>query len=150
MSNSISASPGRARSHAPDVANAIETFRVNDLMLVPTMIQMFIDFPDLDRFDLSSVRRMAYGASPISEAVLDRAIARLPDVEFVQAYGMTELSPVATVLPWQDHLGEGRAKGRHRSGGRPAIGVEVRVVDPMDNPVRRARSERSSSAATPS
>ena len=117
------------------VAHAIEIFRVTDVLLVPTMIQMFVDFPDLHKFELASVRRMIYGASPISEAVLDRAMARVPNAEFVQAYGMTELSPVATVLPWKDHLGEGRAKGRHRSGGRPILGVEVRIVDPLDNPV---------------
>lgn len=71
------------------LAQAIETFRVSDVLLVPTMIQMLVDFPDLARFDLSSLRRVTYGASPISEAVLDRAIARLPNIEFMQGYGMT-------------------------------------------------------------
>jgi long-chain acyl-CoA synthetase len=71
----------------------------------------------------------------MSEAVLDRAMKALPNVEFYQAYGMTELSPVATVLEWKDHVGEGRAKGRHRSGGRPIAMVEVRIVDPLDKPL---------------
>jgi long-chain acyl-CoA synthetase len=102
-------------------------------MLVPTMIQMFVDQPGLDQFDLSSLRRVAYGASPMNEAVLDRAMKALPNVEFLQAYGMTELSPTATVLEWKDHIGEGRAKSRHRSGGRPAAMVEVRIVDPHGN-----------------
>jgi long-chain acyl-CoA synthetase len=114
------------------LAQAIQRFRVTELLLVPTMIQMFVDFPDLPGFDLSSLRKVIYGASPISEAVMDRAIARLPNVEFVQAYGMTELSPAATYLPWNDHIGEGRAKHRHRSGGRPVMGVEVRIVDSSD------------------
>ena len=113
------------------VARAIARFAVTDVLLVPTMIQMFVDQPGFNQQDLSSLRRVVYGASPISEAVLDRAIARLPDVEFVQAYGMTELSPCATHLPWRDHLGEGRAKGRHRSAGRPIPMVEVKVVDPL-------------------
>ena len=121
------------------VARAIETFRVTDTALVPTMIQMFVDDPSIGKYDLSLLRRIAYGASPISEAVLDRAIARLPNVEFVQAYGMTELSPCATYLPWNDHIGEGRAKGRHRSGGRPCYMVDVRVVDPLDNEVPRRK-----------
>ena len=38
-------------------------------------------------------------------------------------------------LPWKEHIGEGRAKGRHRSGGRPILGVEVRIVDPLDKPL---------------
>ncbi|MGO9423148.1 long-chain-fatty-acid--CoA ligase [Roseiarcus sp.] len=124
------------RAFSPDgVARAIERFRVSNIVLVPTMIQMFVDQPGLDQFDLSSLKRVTYGASPISEAVLDRAIKALPHVEFFQAYGMTELSPVATVLPWKDHIGEGRAKGRHRSGGRPAAMVEVRIVDPYGAPL---------------
>jgi long-chain acyl-CoA synthetase len=117
------------------VARAIEQFRVTDVLLVPTMIQMFVDQPNLSNYDLRSLRSVSYGASPMSEAVLDRAISALPNAEFVQGYGMTELSPTATLLPWKDHLPEARAKGRHRSGGRAAPMVEVRVVDPLGKPV---------------
>jgi long-chain acyl-CoA synthetase len=124
------------RRFTPDgVARAIEKYQAHSITLVPTMIQMFIDQPGLDQFDLSALRRVTYGASPISEAVLDRAVKALPNVEFVQAYGMTELSPVATVLEWNDHIGEGRAKGRHRSGGRPTPMAELRIVDPLGKPL---------------
>ena len=87
------------------------------------------------RYDLSSLRLLIYGASPICEALLDRAIEKLPNDEFVQSYGKTELSPSATLLPWKDHIGAGRAKGRHRSAGRPITMVEVRIVDAGDRPV---------------
>jgi long-chain acyl-CoA synthetase len=117
------------------VAQAVERFRVTDVLLVPTMIQMFVDQPGIEEWDLSSLRQILYGASPISEALLDRAMARLPGVRFVQAYGMTELSPIATVLMPEEHVGAGRAKGRHRSGGRAALGVEVKIVDTEDRPV---------------
>ena len=77
-----------------------------------------------------------YGASPISEAVLDRAMAALPNVQFTQAYGMTELSPIATLLHWNEHIGEGRAK-RPAPGARAGatLGCEVRIVDADDRPV---------------
>ena len=117
------------------VAQAIERFQVTDVLLVPTMIQMFVDHPGIAERDLSSLQQIVYGASPISEALLDRAMARLPGVRFIQAYGMTELSPAATVLPAEEHVGAGRAKGRHRSGGRAALGVEVKIVDAEDRPV---------------
>jgi long-chain acyl-CoA synthetase len=58
------------------VARAIEQFRVTDVLLVPTMMQMFVDQPDLSKYDLGSLRHVIYGASPISETVLDRAISR--------------------------------------------------------------------------
>jgi long-chain acyl-CoA synthetase len=120
---------------ADGVAQAIERYKVTHTLLVPTMVQMLVDHPSVDQYDLSSLRSILYGASPMNEAVLERAMKKLPEVEFTQAYGMTELSPCATVLPWQDHLGEARKKGRHRSAGRPAFMVDVRVVDAYDRPV---------------
>ena len=101
------------------------------------MIQMTVDHPGIEKYDLSSLRAVLYGASVISEAVMDRAMARLPKTQFYQAYGMTELSPCATILPWKDHIGEGRAKGRHRGAGRPTFTVDVRIVDADDKPVPR-------------
>lgn len=124
------------RAFSPEsAAEAIESFKVTDTLIVPTMIQMLVDHPATASRDLSSLKSILYGASPISEAVLDRAMARLPTTRFAQAYGMTELSPCATILPWADHTGESRAKGRHRAGGRPTYMVEVRVVDAEDKPV---------------
>jgi long-chain acyl-CoA synthetase len=82
------------------------------------MIQMVADHPAVRLRDLSSLGQILYGGSPISEAVLDRASAALPRVAFIQVYGQSELSPVATILHAREHLGEGRSRGRHRSGGR--------------------------------
>ncbi|MGA8649486.1 MAG: long-chain-fatty-acid--CoA ligase [Xanthobacteraceae bacterium] len=124
------------KAFSPEVvAHAIERYRVTHTLLVPTMIQMFVDHPGIGGRDLSSLRQIVYGASPISEALLDRAMKCLPGVRFVQTYGMTELSPGATVLMPEQHVGAGRAKGRHRSGGRAFLGVEVRIVDGDDRPV---------------
>nr|WP_255426526.1 long-chain fatty acid--CoA ligase [Pseudonocardia sp. C8] len=109
------------------VLQAVERHRVTDLFLVPTMIGMLIDHPDFDRYDLSSLRRFCYGASPISPEVLDRTLRLLPDVELAQAYGMTELSPVATLLGPDDHRSD---SPRRYSAGRAAPHSEIRVVDP--------------------
>ncbi len=114
---------------------AVQNERVTDVLIVPTMIQMLVDHPELKSYDLSSLKNIVYGASPISEAVLGRAMAALPNVRFTQAYGMTELSPIATVLHWKEHIGDGRAKGRHRAAGRATLGCEVRIVDTNDKPV---------------
>jgi acyl-CoA synthetase (AMP-forming)/AMP-acid ligase II len=112
------------------VLASITRDRVTDVLLVPTMIQMLVDHPSLlDKPDLSSLKRIYYGASPISEAVLDRAMAALPGVEFVQAYGMTELSPVATINHAWYHTVEGRKAGKLRSAGRATVGTEVKIVD---------------------
>ena len=117
------------------VMAAVQNERVTDVLLVPTMIQMLVDHPALASYEMSSLGSVVYGASPISEAVLDRASAALPKAQFTQVYGMTELSPIATMLHWKEQIGDGRTKGRHRAGGRATLGCEVRIVDTDDKPV---------------
>lgn len=110
------------------VLNAIQESRVTDVLLVPTMIQMLLDHPAFRGADVSSLKRIVYGASPIAESLLDRAMAAFPGVEFAQAYGMTELSPLATINPHHNHLPEARKLGRHRSAGRASFCTEVRIL----------------------
>jgi acyl-CoA synthetase (AMP-forming)/AMP-acid ligase II len=112
---------------------AFSTHRVTDTLLVPTMIQLLVDAPEHTQYDLSGVRHLIYGASPISEAVLERAGKAFPNASFMQAYGMTELSPVATLLSPGDH----QKPHLRRAAGRAAPHAEVRIVDPEDHEVPR-------------
>lgn len=108
------------------VAAAIARHQVTDAALVPTMIQTVADDPVTTTADLSSVRHVMYGASPIAQAVLDRARARMPNARFTQAYGMTELGPVATLLAAEEH-----EDGVHTgSAGRAASHAEVAIAGP--------------------
>ncbi|MUM36023.1 AMP-binding protein, partial [Mycolicibacterium sp. CBMA 361] len=102
-------------------------------LLVPTMIQMLIDDPDTADADLSSLRHVVYGASPISDALVERAEKALPTAGFGQAYGMTELAPAATFLSPADH----HDPTLRRSAGRALPHVEVRVVDADDSELPR-------------
>jgi acyl-CoA synthetase (AMP-forming)/AMP-acid ligase II len=111
------------------VIQAIAGEKVGTTLLVPTMIQMVVDHPSLTTTDLSPLRRILYGASAISEALLDRAMARLPEVEFLQAYGLTEMSPMISVLGPEQHRASGRAGGRLRSAGQPTWFVDVRILN---------------------
>ncbi|MQA85969.1 MAG: AMP-binding protein [Streptosporangiales bacterium] len=115
------------------VMKAIERHRIHDVVLIPTMIQMLVDHPEVAHHDLSSVHTFAYGASPITASVLERAMKVFPQASFTQFYGMTELSPITTALLHADH-GDSR---RARSGGRAAAHAEVRIVDANDNEVPR-------------
>ncbi|OYN79326.1 long-chain-fatty-acid--CoA ligase [Mycolicibacterium sphagni] len=113
----------------PDwVLDALQQHRVSDLLLVPTMVQMLVDEPSLPGYDTSSLQSVMYGGSPISAALLERAAQRLPTASFVQAYGMTEVSPVATLLAPQDH----HDPALRTSGGRAAPHSEVRIVGDDD------------------
>jgi len=118
----------------PDgVLAAIEKHRPTDALLVPTMIQMLVDSPGIKEVDVSSLQKVIYGASPISEALLERVERVLPDVALTQAYGMTELAPVATMLTPEDH----QNPALRRSAGRAVPHAEVRIVDENDNEVPR-------------
>jgi len=109
------------------VLATIAEHRVTDALLVPTMIQLLVDHPEVGQFDLASLRAVLYGASPMTRAVLERAMKALPGASFTQAYGMTELAPVATLLSPADH-----EAGHLLSAGRAAPHAEIRVVDPFD------------------
>lgn len=104
--------------------DAIVEHRITDMVLVPTMIGMLCETLRTRPADVSSVRNLIYGASPISSAALETAMRALPNAQFCQAYGQTELSPGATVLNHADHLA-----GRLRSAGRALPCVDVRIVD---------------------
>jgi long-chain acyl-CoA synthetase len=125
-------------SFQPEVVmQVVQDEKISNALLVPTMIQMLVDHPRLADYRLDSLRQLLYGASPISEALLDRAMQKLPGVQFAQAYGQTEMSPVVSVLGAEHHGAVGRKSGKLRSAGRPAIGVEVRIVDPNGSEVAR-------------
>ena len=115
------------------VMKAIQDHGVTDAILVPAMIQMLVDHPDVSGYDLSSLERILFGASPITEAVLQRAMSTLPRADFAQAFGMTELAPIATLLGADEH----RAGTRLRSAGRAAPHTEVQIVDADGNEVPR-------------
>jgi long-chain acyl-CoA synthetase len=120
------------------VLDTIERERVSCVLLVPTMIQMIVDHPVMKNpRDLSALKTIIYGASPIAEAVLERAMVALPGVGFVQAYGMTELSPLATVNPAWTHTAEGRKAGKLRAAGRAGYCIELRIVDAEGQEVPR-------------
>ncbi len=111
------------------VLAAIERHRVTHTLLVPTMINMLVSHPKLAASDLTSLRYLAYGASPIPESLLVEAMRAIPDCRFLQAYGQTELSPVATLLPPDYHVVEGEKAGKLKSAGRAAMCNEIEIVD---------------------
>jgi acyl-CoA synthetase (AMP-forming)/AMP-acid ligase II len=111
---------------APDlVLDLIQMERVNYAFLAPAIILMLMHAPRMATVDLSSMKVLSYGASPISDDLLMKAKARFR-CDFVQFYGMTETTGAGASLPPEGH---DPAKGKLRSCALARAGVEVKIVD---------------------
>ena len=113
---------------------AVEETGTTTALLVPTMINALINWPGLAERRLPSLRRLLYGGAPISAALVAAAKQRL-GVELQQGYGMTETAPLITMLLDADHQVDGPHAHRVRSAGRPAVNVDVAILDEAGHPV---------------
>ena len=111
------------------VIETISNYGVTHAFFVPSVIQMLVDLPGVDQRNLKSLERLLYGASPISRALLERAMAVF-GCKFDHTYGMTEMTGTAIWLPPADHDPSGPLAHRLRSCGRPFPWVELELVDP--------------------
>jgi len=100
--------------------------RVTHTTLVPTMINMLLASGRVAEYDISSLRRMLYGASPMPEALLLQAMEAMPDTRFTQGYGQTEAAPIISFLPPEWHYA---GSPKLTSAGMPAYGVEAAIKD---------------------
>lgn len=120
-----------------DSLRAIEDHRVSHSLFVPTMMNALVNHPDIDDYDLSSLESVAYGASPMPEAVIRRAMEVIPDCGFTHAYGQTECAPLSTHNGPENHVFEGPNAGMYKSVGRAALGVEIQICDEDGNELPR-------------
>ena len=119
------------------VLEVIAKERVTDILLVPFMINMLMSHPEFHRFDLSSLRQLLYGASPMPEVVARKAMEMLPAVRLTQAYGQSEASPCLTLNLHEQHALQGPYAGKLRSAGRAVYGTQLRILDADGNEVDR-------------
>ena len=103
--------------------------RITEMFVVPAVLMLVLATPSLQDADLSSLRLIFYGASPISEDVLVKCMAAF-GCAFCQVYGMTETTGAITALSFEDHDPDGPRRGLLRSAGKPHPSVALRVVDP--------------------
>jgi long-chain acyl-CoA synthetase len=112
-----------------EVLQTIQTEKVTHAQFVPTMINMLVNHPRFGEFDISTLSFILYGASPMPEGVLRKAMQVMPRVGLMHAYGMTEASPIVTLLDPRYTTLDGPFAGRLKSCGQVALACEVKVVD---------------------
>ena len=115
---------------AVQVLDLLEHERVTNAVFVPTILQMLAAVPGAAERDFSSLRSIAYGASPITTSVL-RAALRTFRCPLFGVYGLTETTGGVVQLYPEDHDAEGPRQHLLRSAGKPLPWVEMRIVDPI-------------------
>ena len=105
-----------------EVLHRIQSERMTLEMAVAPIALAMANHPDLERFDLSSLRYIMWGATPVSEHVA-RVVTERTGVRWLPAYGASEV-PVIAANPVDDP-----GSWRLDSAGLPPGGVELRVAD---------------------
>ena len=121
------------------VCQLVERERVTCLCLVPTMANTLLHFPDMDRYDFSSVNWVHVGGAASSPELMAAIEQRIGGNVFC-GYGLTEASPVLTVASLKSTLRDRSPEEQRRvksTTGRGIVGIELRVVDDGGNAVPR-------------
>lgn len=103
--------------------DAVARYQATEVNMVPTMLGMLLASGQVGQADLSSLKTILYGASPMPRPLIGRAMDEMGPI-FMQYYGQTEAPLVITVLSKDDH----RDPSLLGSCGRAAKGVEIRLV----------------------
>jgi fatty-acyl-CoA synthase/long-chain acyl-CoA synthetase len=114
---------------AAAVVDMIERERISSCVMVPTQLQAICEVPGIENRDLSSLKRIGWGAAPATTHLLKLLSEVLPTVQIESTFGQTEAGPIATMLLGADQL---RKLG---SVGTPMLNVQARVVDDDMNDV---------------
>ncbi len=112
----------------------VEHERVRHTVLVPTMINLLTQFPELTKYDLTSLEVLGYGGSPMAPNVIHRTREVLPHLKLIQVYGLSETG-FLTGLKDHEHTGT-----RLTSCGRSCPGVDMRIVDESGKEVEAGKT----------
>ncbi len=112
------------------VLNLIDREKVTISNMIPTMLNMLINYKHIQNFDLSSLRVVLSGGAPIAPELVKK-ITEVFKCDYIQTYGMTETSPYLTVSILKSHLTslppEKQMKFKAKTG-REFLGVSLKVV----------------------
>jgi HIP---CoA ligase len=108
----------------PSVMARVDEERITMLPGAPAIYQTILDHPELDRYDLSTLRLAVTGAATVPVEMIRRMRSELTFRTIVTGYGLTESTGIATMCRHTDD-----PETIARTAGRPIPGVEVRLVD---------------------
>jgi long-chain acyl-CoA synthetase len=121
------------RFNASGFCDVVARERITYTVLVPTMINLLVQFAENNPSDLSSLEVLAYGGSPMAPELIRRTRRLLPNVKLAQVYGLSETG-FLTGLQDSEHTDD-----HFTSCGRPCPGIEVQVTDESGNTVETGK-----------
>lgn len=111
------------------VFQTIENIRATTTLLVPTLLNILVNHPAIDSYDLSSMHTVYYGSAPMPLELIKKALKKFGPI-FTQYYGMGEAAPASMLFPWEHRLdGTAQEIRRISSAGRPAYMADLRIVN---------------------
>ena len=119
------------RFEPSQVFRLIEEHKATNMCVVPTMANALINAPDRTAWDLSSLRVMNIGGAASSPELVERVERAFPGCQCTAGYGLTETSPVITMVQPLEaiHLNDTERRERMATTGRAVVGCSIRVVD---------------------
>jgi acyl-CoA synthetase (AMP-forming)/AMP-acid ligase II len=127
----------------PAVLSAIEREKITLTNLIPTMLNMLINYPEVRKYDFSSLRVLLSGGAPIAPEVVRRIVETF-GCDYIQTYGMTETCPYLTFSILKDHLRRLPPEEQLRfkaKTGREFIAVELKVVTDEGPEIKKDEKE---------
>jgi acyl-CoA synthetase (AMP-forming)/AMP-acid ligase II len=125
------------------VLETIQREKVTLTNLIPTMLNLMVNHPDVGKFDYSSLRVLLSGGAPIAPEVV-RKIVETFKCDYIQTYGMTETSPYLTLSILKEHLkklsNEDQLRFKSKTG-REFIGVALKVVNEQGKEIKKDEKE---------
>lgn len=109
----------------------VQKHGVTFMLGVPTIFNALLNFPDLAKYNLSSVKNVVLGGAPSAPALV-KAIQEKFGCQCIVGYGLTETTPVLTLSMPKQHLATDSAEqklARQAMTGYSVPGSQVRVVD---------------------
>lgn len=108
----------------------VQEFKITHTILPPALLNMIVHHPDVEKYNLTSIRKIMNGGGPLNAPLLRRGRELFGDV-FMPVYGLVESYATGIMLKQQDQVSDGPEDLVRRLGsiGKPMVGMQVKVVD---------------------
>jgi long-chain acyl-CoA synthetase len=112
----------------------IEEEQIDFITVVPTILNMMVNSPVIDSFDLSSIKVIACGGAPLHLELLKKALRVFPEASFLQMFALTETSNRVLCMDCNENL------NKLGSVGLPLPGIQTKIVDDRGNVLPRSKT----------